>query len=277
MKFQSSLFCLTLLIIFKIQKINLVEFTNDSFKSKSLNSYSNSLEQLHPSDYKYTDNIHQLNENTNNSKFNSKMKIMNLNKGINFNTNQPANRIKFPIEKEKYHNPGDENNGNTNSNLPSPVSPTLQKYFAKQILFSSGSSNNYFNKVRITCNIYNCKPMYGTCDNNGKYCSCLPGYVHAPKLFSKKHICRYRQYTWLTCLILELLLPGLGILYFRDMYEGLLKILLIPIVYYYWGESKGIKLVGLSLVGYFLIFLHLKDLSMLIANNLTDRYGIYPL
>lgn len=183
---------------------------------------------------------------------------------------------------ENDHNK--ENINKTNSNklktnsksISNKSSPIDKLYYAHETQYFYSSKVKYYKKVKISCNVYNCKPLYGTCDEKKEICTCMPGQVHVPKLLSKKRICRYQQYNWLYCLVLELLLPGLGILYFNDYLIGLAKIFLIPIVYYYWNDAKGINSLIISVLGWVLIIYHIKDISLLISNNLRDRNGVFP-
>lgn len=187
---------------------------------------------------------------------------------------QGKNKIKSKLMKEnKKANIDYRNNKDSNSNAENK----LKHYSIKQVnFFNANINSNYYYKVKIKCNIHNCKPEYGRCDETSNFCICNEGYVHAPKINSKKHICRYKQYIWVKCLIYEILLPGLGIFYYRNYYLGLLKIFIMPYVYYNWGKAEKIKLFFFTLIGYILIVNHIVDLVNIIGNNYEDKNGIYP-
>jgi hypothetical protein len=202
---------------------------------------------------------------TNNTTLKVSNSQRNLSDSIKLDKNNKENKI------------SNSNKLKTTSKDNSSNKSLLDKFFfAKEIQYFYSSKIKYYKKVKISCNIYNCKPLFGTCDDKKEICTCMPGQVHVPKLLSKKRICRYKQYTWIYCLIFELLLPGLGILYFNDYMIGLAKIFLIPIVYYYWNDSKGLNSLLISIVGWLLIIYHVRDISLLISNNLRDRNGVFP-
>lgn len=133
-----------------------------------------------------------------------------------------------------------------------------------------------YKKVKINCNEFNCKSQYGRCVSED-ICECNPGYVHAAYFLSKKHICRYKQFPWIICILLELILPGLGMLYFSNKSYGLAKLFLMPVVYYNWKDSKSaLSTILYSILGYSLIILHVKDLMLLISNQIPDLNGVMP-
>lgn len=144
---------------------------------------------------------------------------------------------------------------------------------AKQISFYD-SENSFFEQIRINCNIHNCKPEFGRCSADRKYCQCSRGFLHVPRFNSKKRLCHYSQHSQFNIILLELLLPGLGYLFLGFFNWGVFKVLTIPTVYMYWAVQKGFNLFLISLVGFFLIYSHVRDLLMLFANQQSDREGI---
>jgi len=216
-----------------------------------------------------------------NSKSNIKGMIKEVTSFLNIKNNEKEKEISFSrnknIKKLNYLKSKKVNQFLENQNIMLIQKQELKLHFAQFINFNSGTKNYYFKKVKITCNVHNCKPEYGKCSDDKKFCICNYGFVHAPRVFSKKHICRYNRFRWITCLILELLLPGLGILYFRSFYFGMFKIILIPTVYYHWGNSKGWNLLFISIAGYALIIFHIRDLVLIFPNDLPDRNGVFPL
>lgn len=133
-----------------------------------------------------------------------------------------------------------------------------------------------YTKIKINCNEYNCKKEFGVCSEDKQYCLCKNGFIHSPKVTSKKRLCGYKKYNGIASIILELFLPGLGVFYLNNYSLGFLKICLFPSLYYSWDKYKGVKKFFISLIGYSLIIYHLKDLFLLFGKNMEDRNGIFP-
>lgn len=161
--------------------------------------------------------------------------------------------------------------------LKSSIAVTLDEDIieAKYISFHNNEKNKIFTSVKLPCNDHNCKAEYGKCIDSNT-CKCNPGFIHSPHVLSKKHTCRYKQYKWINCFLFELILPGLGIFYFHSYIYGLMKLIFIPIVYYYWKDAKGFNLFVLTVAGYSLIVIHLIDIINLSRNQIPDMNGIFP-
>jgi hypothetical protein len=107
-------------------------------------------------------------------------------------------------------------------------------------------------------------------------CKCIEGFLHVP-LLSSRRICSYEQYSSTKTLILELIFPGFGCIYIGRFLWGILKIILVPGIYHVWISTPVDKFLNcciVSIVGYVLIFLHLKDLILIISNKMTDYNGV---
>jgi hypothetical protein len=142
--------------------------------------------------------------------------------------------------------------------------------------------------LNTSCSEKICGRGYGLCVNNTSLnntshipptstCICESGYLHVPELV--KENCAYSQYSGTTTLILEIILPGLGCVYLGWYIWGIAKILLLPIVYYKWMKTSTHKFCScllISLIGYFLIYIHIRDLVMIISNKMKD-YNNVPL
>jgi len=124
------------------------------------------------------------------------------------------------------------------------------------------------------CKPINCHYPYGFCINN-KICKCISGYLHVPSISPRS--CGYYQYSHLKALILEILFPGVGCLYIGFKLYGLIKLILLPLTYCVWVDvnvKETFNCCIISLIGYVLIFIQLKDLWLIFTNKMTDKNGV---
>lgn len=167
-------------------------------------------------------------------------------------------------------------NVNINVNGISDSINNSNGYFTIPYKKFSNEITGEYDRIKINCNEYNCKNEFGICSDDKQYCICKSGFIHSPKVTSKKRLCGYKKYNGIVAIILELFLPGLGIFYLNSYTLGFIKTVLFTGTYYSWDKYKGFKKFVISIVGYTLIVYHFKDLILLFGKYIQDRNGIFP-